>query len=94
MLVHHPMLAQIDPGKFRDYFHVRKFVCRLWANIARVIFLCNVGRARSRQYFVTLFSREKMTLCFGPTMHNKFSLAMLSHNEFRQLWLDDVPMSC
>ena len=35
-----------------------KFICGLWANIALVIFLCNVGQARSRQYSQVIFPRK------------------------------------
>ena len=32
-----------------------KFVCKLCAKIAKEIFLCNVGQARSREHFIGYF---------------------------------------
>ena len=49
-LAQHPMLVQINPDRIIDHFHVQ--VCELWANIPQVIFLCNVGKARSGQHFI------------------------------------------
>ena len=44
-----------------------KGVCGLWANIAQVIFLCNIGSGKLRQHCIQLFP-EKRLLC-GLSQH-------------------------
>ena len=39
-----------------------KFVCGLWANITKVILLCNVGSGRSRQHCIAYFPVKKVVI--------------------------------
>ena len=49
-----------------------EFVCGLWANIAQVIFLCNVEQARSRQYFVSNSPARRLLRALGQHCTSNF----------------------
>ena len=51
-----------------------KFVCGLWANITKVILLCNVGSGRSRQHCIAYFPVKIVVViirlkCFYVSMY-------------------------
>ena len=55
-------------GSILRNFHNEAALMGLWANIAQVIFLCNVGPGRSRQLCIVYFP-EKITLLSEATLH-------------------------
>ena len=75
-------------------FH-NSFIC-LWTvdQHCKGIFLVQCWPSHTKASFYRLFFREKMNMCFGPTLHKLFSWTMLCHDILRQLWFDDILMQC
>ena len=53
---------------------MQKHVCALMANIAQVIFWCNVVSDILGQHM-----KERLPVNHGPTLHRQFPCAMLAH---------------
>ena len=56
----------------KQFFSLCNFDFGLWANIAQVIFLCNVGQTISRQHFIGYFSAKRWFCALGQLCTNNF----------------------
>ena len=76
----------------RSWKKCRLFLCAKlfldWVNIARVVFLCNVGSGRSRQHGIWLFSLRKDDYVFCVNIAPVIVLFNFVSAVFGQHWLD------
>ena len=85
---------QRPPSIFKNMVFLQKFICALWANIAKVIFLSNVGSGRSRQRF-GLFSCKTMVCVPMTNIAQYFFCIMFPlRDTFKKHWLDNILIQC
>ena len=62
------MFTQVDPDKSIDYFLVKVFLWTMGQDRTGN-FLVQCWPSQIKTTFYMLFSQEKMTVCYGPTLH-------------------------